>query len=140
MTAAFTRRGDYALRAVIYLAGQPEKKVVHLSDISQCQIIPEKFLSKILQDLVRVGIVKSIRGCGGGYQLARSADRITFKEVIEAVEGPIALNACLPSPGECERVDRCKMHSVWTEGQEQLLKIFKNTTMADLKETTNPGV
>ena len=90
-----SRRVDYGLRAVIYLSGQDPEKCCSITEIAKQQGVPRKFLEKIIQDLIRKGLIKSRRGSCGGYMLARSPDAISFYDVIEAIEGPVAVNACL---------------------------------------------
>ena len=91
-----SRRADYGLRAVIYLADQEPGKCSSIAEIAKRQGVPKKFLEKIIQDLVRRGLISSKRGSTGGYMLARPADAISFCDVIEAIEGPISVNASRP--------------------------------------------
>lgn len=127
-----TRDGEYAVRAVIFLAAQPEGKVSLINEISEEQEVPKSYLSKIMQHLTRAGLVKSRRGAKGGFTLARAADTITLRETIEAVEGPIFLNVCLIKKGECHRDDLCPVHPVWKEAQKKLMEVLEGKTMADL--------
>jgi Rrf2 family iron-sulfur cluster assembly transcriptional regulator len=87
------RRVDYGLRAVIYLSVRDPRKCCSITEIAKQQGVPKKFLQKIIQDLMRYGLIKSQRGACGGYTLARSPERISFYDVIAALEGPIAVNA-----------------------------------------------
>lgn len=127
-----TRDGEYAVRAVVYLAAQSEGKISLISEISEVQEAPKSYLSKIMQHLVRSGLVKSRRGAKGGFVLARPADQITLRQTIEAVEGPIHLNVCLIKRGECHRDDLCPVHPVWKEAQRVLIEVLDSKTMADL--------
>jgi Rrf2 family protein len=86
-----SRRVDYGLRAVIYLSVQEPRKCCSITEIAKKQGVPKKFLEKIIQDLMRCGLIKSKRGECGGYTLARSPERISFSDVIAAIEGPIAV-------------------------------------------------
>jgi Rrf2 family protein len=81
------RRFDYGLRAVIYLAIQDPEKCSSITEIAKQQGVSRKVLKKIVQDLVRGGLIKSKRGPCGGYTLARSPGQISFYDVIEAIEG-----------------------------------------------------
>ena len=85
---------------MIYLASVPEGSIVPFREIGRSMEIPQDFLAKILKTLVNAGIVNSVRGARGGYRLARSAHDISFLDVIEAVEGPVALNTCLSESGK----------------------------------------
>lgn len=129
------RRVDYGLRAVIYLAGQSPEKCCSIAEIAQKQGVPKKFLEKIIQDLMRKQLIKSKRGSAGGYTLARSAESISFYDVIEAIEGPIAVNACMDSHLSCDMLPRCTMVGVWSEVQKKITEVFTKTTIADLRQT-----
>ena len=127
-----TRDGEYAVRAVLFLASQPLGKISLISEISKAQDVPKSYLAKIMQHLVKVGLVNSRRGAKGGFFLARPADRITLRETIETVEGPIYLNVCLIRKGECPRDEICPVHPVWREAQEKLFSVLESKTMAQL--------
>lgn len=127
-----TKEGEYAVRALLYLASQPDGKHCLINDIAEAQEVPRNYLSKIMQHLARAGFVKSRRGSKGGFLLARPADEITMRQVIEAVEGPIFLNVCLIREGECHRDDLCPVHPVWKEAQRRLFEVLDSKTMAAL--------
>jgi Rrf2 family cysteine metabolism transcriptional repressor len=84
-----SRKSDYALRALIYVAGFPEETSFQIRDLAEKNGLPKKFLELILLDLKNAGILKSRRGVGGGYLLARRPDTVRATEIIEAVEGPL---------------------------------------------------
>jgi Rrf2 family protein len=127
-----SRRVDYGLRAVIYLSGQDPEKCCSITEIAKQQGVPRKFLEKIIQDLIRKGLIKSRRGSCGGYRLARPPDAISFYDVIEAIEGPIAVNACLDQHLGCDQLPRCTMVGVWNEVQRKVIEVFTSTKIADL--------
>jgi len=131
-----SRKADYALRAAIYLSLQPPEKACSAGEIAAQQRVPQKFLEKIIRDLIRGGLVKSKRGWNGGYTLALPPREISFRHVIEAVEGPIAVNICMESAHCCELLCHCTMVGVWNEVQSRVLDVFTRTTLADLKTTT----
>lgn len=127
-----SRRVDYALRAAIHLARQKPEQPTSVSEISQVEGIPKKFLEKILQDLIQDGVVVSRRGARGGYLLARSPAEVSFREVMEAVEGPIALNVCVGEKDQCSVSSSCSMRRIWAEGQRRLDDLFSSTKLIDL--------
>lgn len=114
------------------MAQQPSERLVLVSEISRNQNIPETFLAKIFQRLSKAGLLRSSRGSKGGFSLGKPANEITMREVIEAIEGPIALNRCLRREGECEEEGVCPIHQVWEKAQERFLEILDRTTMEDL--------
>jgi Rrf2 family protein len=128
------RRVDYGLRAVIFLSDQPQGQCCSIAEIADHQGVPRKFLEKIFHDLLRNGLIKSKRGVAGGYMLARPAETITFYQVIEALEGPIAVNACMEEHPSCDQLPRCTMVGVWTQVQRKVVEIFTQTTIADLRQ------
>lgn len=128
------RRVDYGLRAVIHLADQQPGKCSSIAEIARHQGVPKKFLEKIIQDLVRVGLIQSKRGSAGGYMLARSPDTITFCDVIEALEGPISVNACMDHSMGCDQIPRCTMIGVWSEVQRSVTDVLSRTTIAALRQ------
>ena len=132
MGLQLTRGGEYAVRAMTYLARFPEGHVASLRDIGQAQEIPESFLAKILQSLVHAGLAVSQRGAHGGFALARPAEQITMRDVIEAVDGPISVNLCTLDPEDCQRSDKCEVHKVWLRAQEQLMDVLGGVTLSSL--------
>jgi Rrf2 family protein len=120
------------VRAVLFLAGRAEGTLSLISEISEAQEVPKSYLSKIMQHLVRAGLVKSRRGARGGFYLARKPEEITLREAIEAIEGPIFLNVCLIKKGECHRDEFCPVHHVWKEAQKRLFEVLDGKTMAQL--------
>lgn len=127
-----SRRVDYALRATIHLARQEPGRAASVSEISSTEAIPKKFLEKIIQDLIHAGLVQSRRGAHGGYLLTRTPEEISFKEVLEAVEGPIALNVCVGAPQVCSVSTTCGMQHIWQEGQRRLIDYFAATKLSEL--------
>jgi len=130
-----TMSSDYALRAMLQIASENSDKIVSINQISRKWNIPEKFLRKIIPVLAQSGFIRSFRGNGGGVQLAIPADQITPKDVIEAVEGPIALNRCVNGTNICGHDSWCPVHTLWLEAQNQLVSVLSSKTLADLANT-----
>ena len=104
-----TRAGEYAIKGMLYLAQQSPEGLTLIADVAASQNVSAGFLAKIFQNLSRACLVESHRGAGGGVSLGMSAERITVRMIIEAVEGPIALNNCLVEHGGCKDADRCAL-------------------------------
>jgi Rrf2 family protein len=128
------RKIEYALRAMIYLADRPQG-VARGAEIAAHEHIPKYYLEKVIRDLMRRGLVHARRGPGGGYQLARPADRISFRDIIEAVEGPITLNVCTDGSSSCALQPTCRMYRVWERGQRMLLDMFSETSLQEIAST-----
>jgi len=126
-----TRQADYAVRAVLYLARNGEKRTA-TSMIAEEQHIPPSFLAKIVSQLSIAGLLHTSRGARGGVVLAREAKDITLLEVIEAIDGPIQLNECVGDNGTCSFDEKCPLRPVWCDAQEELVDRLKGTNFADM--------
>lgn len=127
---------DYAFRAVLYLANKPRGEAVEAQEIALKQVVPMRFLLKIMPSLIKSGIVRSKRGVGGGYYLAKNPKEISFLDVVEAVEGPVAINRCLADAAYCNRqgVPNCQVHRALQGIQEKLVAELKRHNFGDLDE------
>jgi Rrf2 family protein len=130
-----TRRTDYGIRALIFLANQAEghdREVVKLakaSDIASAMSIPPKFLPQLLQQLQRAGLVASHPGPNGGYRLTRPASRISIGEIVEALEGALDTSECALRGGPCHWKDVCALHSVWASARRALVERLDAATL-----------
>lgn len=127
-----TRKSEYAIRGIIYLARLPQGKVALISEIAEATKVPQTFLAKIFQSFAKLGLVNSFRGTGGGFVLGRPAEKISLREVVEAVEGPILPNRCLMDEGTCEFGETCLVHPVWRKVQSQVERILDSVTIEEL--------
>ena len=127
-----TREGDYGIRSVLYLSRQPYKKVSFVNEISEEYKIPRSFLAKILQKLVKAKIVRSYRGVKGGFSLARQAREISVLEVLEAIEGKLALNVCISDKRKCSFSKHCPSHILWLNVQAKVVDTLKKSNFEDL--------
>lgn len=126
-----TRETDYAIRCVYYLKNKPDE-VTMVDEIAREMCIPKSFLAKILQKLSRAKIVQSYRGVKGGFQLARKPKNISIYDVIEAVEGPIAMNVCAVDRKQCGLSDRCKIYPIWVEVKREVKNMLKNKKFSQI--------
>ncbi len=127
-----TRATEYAVRTVIFLAQQPKSEIVLKKDICRTQEVTPAFLTKILQPLIKAGIVSSQRGVGGGFLLARDPQDITLLDILQAEEGQLKLNHCLIDADSCQRDSFCSAHEVWHEAQHEMANVLKHYNIADL--------
>jgi Rrf2 family protein len=127
-----TRQADYAVRAVLYLAGLGENGRAPTGQIARMQNVPPSFLAKIVSQLSVAGVLHTSRGARGGVSLARSPDEISVLEVIEVIDGPIALNECVLDPSVCIYHEQCPVHEIWCEAQADLLKRLASTDFGSL--------
>jgi Rrf2 family transcriptional regulator, iron-sulfur cluster assembly transcription factor len=130
-----SKKGDYAIRGMVYLASQLPGRVVLVREIARAMDVPPLFLAKIFQQFTKLGLVKSFRGSGGGFLLGRPPEEITLCEIVEAVEGPIMPNRCVLSNGACSREKGCTVHPVWKKVEKSVIDILSGVTLKDLTRT-----
>jgi Rrf2 family protein len=126
------RETDYALRCVQDLASR-RGALAAVGEISRRMHIPRSFLAKIVQKLSRAGIIRSCVGVKGGLRLARSPARISFLDVIMAMEGPIAINRCTVDKRACLRRGFCAVHPVVVSVRGELERLLRSKNFADLR-------
>jgi Rrf2 family protein len=127
-----SKKLDYALRALTYLATMSDRKVALARDIARDQQVPMRFLQKIMKDLVDKRVVRSFQGPGGGYALARRSTEITLKDVMEAVEGPIGLIECTEGDPGCGMYGSCPQITAWQDLHHRFLKMLDEKRLTDL--------
>ena len=127
-----TLTGEYAIRAMIHLASGKDDSIFQIAEISNVNNIPEKFLRKIIPQLSFAGLIQSQRGIGGGIKLGKPALNITPLEIIEAVEGKMALNKCLIDKAFCSNDRWCTVHTLWCEAQKKLREILSSKSIEEL--------
>lgn len=128
----YSRSAEYALRALVHIATLPQHEYAMARTIATEADIPAHFLAKILQDLARDGILRSIKGPGGGFRLARSAKEISLESVVEAVDGAARLNRCPLGLGECTDRVACGMHESWKPVRSRIIEYMGATSIADV--------
>ena len=132
-----TRETDYAMRCVMHLARNPDRTIM-VDEISREMEIPRSFLAKIVQKLTRAGIAESFRGTKGGFRLIRNSSQITMLDVIEAIEGVIALNRCAVEAKVCAFSPSCAVHPVWVKVREEFREVLARYSFQHLIDSTNP--
>lgn len=124
-----TRRTDYGIRALIFLAGAKDGHA-KAGDIASAMDIPVGFLHQVLQELQRARLVSSRPGPNGGYTLARPADSISVREIVEALEGPLEPSECALRGGPCHWEEVCALHWVWSAARTALAQALDAATLA----------
>ena len=122
---------EYALRILTLMAAENEKKFSSLYIHNELKI-PKKYLQRLLTDLSKYGLIKSLQGRNGGFILAKKAKKIKIAEIIDAVEGFKKEPSCFFGFEKCARNKPCAMHDVWAKSQEDLIKILKSTSLDDI--------
>lgn len=127
-------KGRYAVMAMVDLATQNDGKPIALADVAERQEISLSYLEQLFGRLRRGQLVKSVRGPGGGYLLARDAAEIRVADVIMAVDEPIKATRCTPgSPSGCQgRQQRCLTHDLWEELGNQIYLFLSSVSLEDV--------
>jgi len=123
--------GDYAVRSVLALARNGGR--LKAREIAAEMSLPRKYLPQVLALLIRAGLVHSVAGPGGGYELAKDSSEITLLAVIEATEGPVMSRKCVLRGGPCRLDGTCAVHDAWADAQAALAAKLARTTFADLR-------
>ena len=131
-----TKRGKYALRAVLYLGRHRDRGPVLIQEIAEQEQIPKKFLEAILRDLRNEGILQSKMGKGGGYLLAQPTTRISLGDVIRTIDGPLAPIPCASQTAyapcsDCPTVETCMIRIVMRDVRDASSKILDGTSLQD---------
>ena len=128
------RQTDYAVRVVLALAKYGEGTRLSSAVIQQEMLIPKAFMSRIVAQLARDGLVNTYAGRDGGLMLPRPASQITLKDVVEAFEGPILLSECMQAKGEddCPFRSNCPVRSKWGRVQVAMMREMASITFEDL--------
>jgi Rrf2 family protein len=134
----FTAKTENGVLALLYLTCHGQHGPITVHEMAQELDIPHSFLEQIVGLLKRAGLVHSVRGSHGGYLLAREPKQITFGEILELTEGPIAPWACVAGDDHfaCSFEPTCAVRSVWQDVQKAIHQVLNNTTLHDLCEKT----
>ena len=135
-----SKKSEYALRALIEIAGRGPHGIVQIPEISAKENIPKKFLEAILLQLKNSGILRSKRGVGGGYSFSRSPADVTLGEVIRLMDGPLAPISCVSQTAyercTCPSEEECGLRSVMMEVRQALVDILDKKTIGDIIRLT----
>lgn len=129
-----SKKGEYALRAMIHLSLNYQKGPIRIKDISRIENIPEKFLELILLELRKVGLLNSQRGLHGGYSLNKAPKDISLAEVIRIIDGPLAPLSCVSQWAHvcCPIEKNCGLHSVMTDVRNVIADMLEKITFKDV--------
>jgi Rrf2 family protein len=127
-----TKRGDYAVRAMLALARAPGGRLLSVRRIAEEMSIPVRFLPQVMGDLVAARLVEATTGRAGGYRLARDAGAISLLDVVDAVEGDSRRRTCVLRGGPCGVDGHCDVHDVFFAAQDAMLQTLAATSLADL--------
>lgn len=127
-------KGRYALRLMLFLALHSGGAPVSLRDAAEQEGISGKYLEQIVTPLAKAGLVRSVRGSGGGYLLTRSPEEYTVGEILRLLEGDLAPVSCVRDRECCSRLDTCVTVEVWEQIAQAVSGVVDHITLADLVE------
>jgi Rrf2 family protein len=127
-----SKKSDYALIAMKHLALRGDRASSSAREIAEQYDIPIELMAKVLQRLVRGGLLASQQGTRGGYQLARGPMQISVADVIQAIDGPVTVTACSTEAGTCEQFAKCNVRDPLWRVRERILTALGECTIAEL--------
>ena len=130
-------KGRYAVRAMLDLALQPTDGPTLIKDISKRQEISGLYLEQLFTRLKTFGLLRSIRGRKGGFMLSKPAAEIRLIDILQVMEGSIALVDCVDNAALCARADACVTRDVWAEMKKAMTEVLESTTLQDLVKRAN---
>ena len=131
---SISRQTDYACRVILHLAMLPPGQRVTAQDIAKRRLIPPALVRRVITQLANAGLVTTARGSNGGLSLARPASEISLLDVVQVMEGPLALNACAVNPQACPLMQVCSVHQVWVEARATLMAKLSQSTFDKLAQ------
>ncbi len=134
----FSQTVEYALRAIVHLAKQPDA-LQTTAQISKATQVPSAYLSKVLQTLTRDGLVEVKRGVSGGYLLNKSPDEMTIYDVVQCVDPLQRIRTC-PLELSSHRKRLCSLHAKMDSALESIETVFRTTTLTELMNSPNPSI
>ena len=128
----YSKPCEYAIRALAFLAMSPREGAAQGTVIAQGEGLPAPLLGKVLQQLARKGLLKSRRGPGGGFRLARKPELITLRDVVAAIDGLDQFVECAVGLEHCSDESPCPLHDTWKALRAQMMSYLETTTLADM--------
>jgi Rrf2 family protein len=132
MHLRLTKRGDYAVRAMLALARADGGPLLSVRRIAADMSIPPRFLPQVMGDLVRANLVEGLPGRSGGYRLSRPAAQISLLAIVEAIEGDTRRQTCVLRGGPCRLDGTCEVHDAFAAAQEAMIQALAGVSLADI--------
>jgi Rrf2 family protein len=136
MTVIFSKKCEYGLQAVLYMAANEEGCVCPADLISEKLKIPKEFVSKILQSLTESGIIESKKGKSGGFMLAKHPSKIRLIDIVEAIDGLDIFNKCVLGFPDCSANNPCPVHNQWGKLRDKAYDMLASETIDKFKKKT----
>ncbi|MBK7106134.1 MAG: Rrf2 family transcriptional regulator [Ignavibacteriae bacterium] len=128
----YTKTGEYAIRAILFLARQSSDMLVMSSDIAKKEDIPSHYLAKILQRMAKYGYVDSYKGRGGGFKITKLALDSSILEIVERIEGPVITLKCVTGLKECSDEHPCPLHDEWSKLRDNIHFLISSKSVREV--------
>ena len=135
-----SKKADYALIAMKHLALRPDRAAASAREIAEQYDIPVELMAKVLQRLVKEGLLASHQGTRGGYQLSRAPSAISVADVIQAVDGPLTVTACSTDEENCEQYSKCSVRDPLWKIKERILFALQECSITELAADTSAPI
>jgi Rrf2 family protein len=129
-----TKKADYGLIAMRHLAEHADLGACSAKDLADMYALPQEALAKLLQRLVKAGLLQSQQGTNGGYSLARDPRSISALDVIRALEGPLFVTSCTTAKGSCEQTTRCTIREPLRKVSKSIEEVLSRLTIWEMTE------
>ncbi len=129
-----TKKADYGLIAMRHLAERTQDGSCSAKDVADAYGIPPEMMAKILQRLVKAGLLHSQHGTNGGYTLARDPGMISAFEVIRSIDGPLSITSCVTVRGECDQSDRCNIREPLRRVNHKIEEALRRITISEMND------
>lgn len=129
MSSFFSKKCEYGLQAVLYLAAQDKEPLCSAEEIAGKLNIPKEFTSKILQDLTEKGIITSRKGRVGGFKLSADASELKLIDIVEAIDGLDIFKNCIMGYQNCNGDKKCPVHNEWTKVVDQTYEMLSKQSI-----------
>lgn len=126
------RETDYAGRILLFLSRRPAGTRTTALEVARVCCVPSAIVRRVVTRMANAGLLISVRGSGGGISLSRLPKDISLLDVVEALEGPVTLNACLRDAAECPLMKECTVHIAWMEANSGLVERLRSITFDQL--------
>lgn len=134
-----SKKADYALLALRHLAAPGPRATASARELAESYDLPPELLAKVLQQLVRAGLLSSQQGIRGGYGLARPPADISVVDVIQAIDGPMTVTACSESDHSCDQYTKCNIRDPLWKMKDRIVSALAATTVAELAADLQPA-
>ena len=128
-------KGRYGVRILLDLARHENGNPRLIRDIAESQQISEKYISRLIIDLRRAGMVCSIRGAKGGFRLAKNPREVTLLDIVEVMEGPLSIVDCVRTPEKCLRSQHCVTREIWDHLNAEIRESMRKVSLQDIIES-----